>query len=151
MPWTMNDYPSSMKNLNSITKKKAIDIANSMIDEGYEEGRAIPIAIEQAKEWHSNASGEELEEYKRHGKPAERSSEGKRHDNNPERLEEGEQVISHEDGWAVQSADAKKPDKVFSDKQEAVKRARDIAKNKGTSLTVYKYDGSIQETKSYKD
>jgi uncharacterized protein YdaT len=51
MIWTLQDYPSSMKNLNEETRKKAIDIANSMVDEGYAESRAIPIAIEQAKEW----------------------------------------------------------------------------------------------------
>ncbi|MFC3041644.1 DUF2188 domain-containing protein [Virgibacillus xinjiangensis] len=149
MPWTMNDYPSSMKNLNTIIKKKAIDIANSMVDEGYEENRAIPIAIEQAKEWHENASQEELDEYKSHGKPTKRSSTKKR-ENSPERMEEEEQVISHEDGWAVQSAHAKKPDKVYRNKKEAVKRAKEIARNKGTSLKVFKHDGSVQETKSYK-
>lgn len=29
MVWTLEDYPSSMKNLNGITRKKAVDIANS--------------------------------------------------------------------------------------------------------------------------
>ncbi|BBP89664.1 hypothetical protein BsIDN1_32820 [Bacillus safensis] len=33
------------------SKKKALEIANKMIQEGYEENRAIPIAISQAKEW----------------------------------------------------------------------------------------------------
>ncbi len=32
-------------------EEKAIEIANAMVDEGYEEGRAIPIATSQAKEW----------------------------------------------------------------------------------------------------
>lgn len=49
MPWDTQDYPSSLKNLDTAVKKKAIDIANSMIDEGYDEGQAIPIATEQAK------------------------------------------------------------------------------------------------------
>jgi len=49
MPWTLNDYPDSMKNLTNITRKKAIDIANAMTKEGYDDNRAIPIAIEQAK------------------------------------------------------------------------------------------------------
>ncbi|MFC4559990.1 DUF2188 domain-containing protein [Virgibacillus kekensis] len=149
MPWTLNDYPSSMKNLDKVTKKKAIDIANSMVDEGYDEGRAIPIAIEQAKEWHDNASEDELDEYKEHGQPTKRSREGKKYENNPERLEEGEHVEAHDDGWAVRSADAKRPSEVFENKNEAVKRAREIAKNKGTFLTVHKSDGSVQEERSY--
>lgn len=51
MPWDMNDYPNSMKNLEGPIKKKAIDIANRLTEEGYAEGRAIPIAISQAEKW----------------------------------------------------------------------------------------------------
>ena len=51
MPWTQNDYPDSMKNLGEETRKKAIEIANSLLEEGYNEGRAIPIAISQAEKW----------------------------------------------------------------------------------------------------
>ncbi|GAB3790945.1 DUF2188 domain-containing protein [Virgibacillus kimchii] len=145
MPWTLNDYPSSMKNLNEAAKKKAIDIANSMVDEGYDEGRAIPIAIEQAKEWRENASKSEIEEYKKSGKPTKRSETGKNHENNPERLEEAQHVVAHGDGWAVQSSNAKKPSKVYKNKQDAVDRAKEVAKNKGTSLKVFKKDGTLQK------
>ncbi|MFD2627284.1 DUF2188 domain-containing protein [Oceanobacillus kapialis] len=149
MPWTMNDYPSSMKNLPDVTKKKAIDIANSMLDEGYAEGRAIPIAIEQAKEWRENASKKEVEDFKDSGQPTKRSEEGKRYEDNPERLEEGEHVVAHEDGWAVKSSKAKKPSDVFNNKEDAIKRGREIAQNKGTFLTIYKQDGEVQEKQDY--
>ncbi|MEN1968466.1 DUF2188 domain-containing protein [Lentibacillus sp. N15] len=149
MPWILNDYPSSMKNLDKVVRKKAIDIANSMVDEGYEEGRAIPIATEQAKEWYKNADKQELADYNQSGKPTERSEEGQRYENNPERLEEGEHVVAHDDGWAVTSSKAKKPTAVYKDKNDAVKRAREIAKNKGTTLTVHKKDGSIQKEQAY--
>ncbi|WP_249871402.1 DUF2188 domain-containing protein [Oceanobacillus saliphilus] len=149
MPWTMDDYPSSMKNLNEVTKKKAIDIANAMVDEGYEEGRAIPIAIEQAKEWRENASNDEVSDYKQQGKPTQRSKEGRKYQSNPERLEEGQEVVAHEDGWAVKSSGAKRASEVFANKDEAMKRAREIAKNKGSSLTIYKQDGSVQNKQSY--
>ncbi|GGB44604.1 hypothetical protein GCM10011409_22760 [Lentibacillus populi] len=149
MPWTLNDYPSSMKNLDKVVRKKAIDIANSMVDEGYEEGRAIPIATQQAKEWYQNADKEEIKAYEKAGKPTERSKEGKRYENNPERLNEGEHVIAHEEGWAVTSSKAKKPSAVFATKDEAVNRAKEIAQNKGTALTVHKQDGSVQATYSY--
>lgn len=145
MPWTLNDYPSSMKNLNKATKKKAIDIANSMTDEGYDEGRAIPIAIEQAKEWRENASKSEVEEYEKSGKPTERSEEGKKYENNPERLEEAQHVVAHEKGWAVKSSNAKKASKVYDKKQDAINGAKEIADNKGTSLKVFKKDGSLQK------
>ncbi|MBZ5519485.1 DUF2188 domain-containing protein [Bacillus sp. KS1] len=66
MPWSMKDYPQSLKNFEEPVKKKAIEIANAMVDEGYEEGRAIPIATSQAKEWKKNASEEEIDQLMKH-------------------------------------------------------------------------------------
>lgn len=54
MPWTKDDYPASMKNLTTRVRNKAIDIANALLDEGWEEGRAIAIATEKAEEWARN-------------------------------------------------------------------------------------------------
>ncbi|WP_040983503.1 DUF2188 domain-containing protein [Oceanobacillus jeddahense] len=151
MVWTMNDYPSSMKNLEKPVRKKAIDIANSMLDDGYMEERAIPIAIEQAKEWYENADKEEIQSYEKAGKPTQRSKEGKERTNNPERLEEGEQVYKHEDGWAIASSGSSQASEVVDTKDEAVKRAIEIAKNKGTFLKVYQADGTLEETRKYHD
>ena len=50
MPWTRENYPDSMKNFMAPVRNKAIEIANSLLDEGYEEGRAISIGIATAKE-----------------------------------------------------------------------------------------------------
>lgn len=49
MPWNMKDFPASMKNLDKLTRKKAIDIANALLDEGYPDSRAIPIALIKQK------------------------------------------------------------------------------------------------------
>lgn len=49
MPWNMKDYPASMKNLDPLVRKKAIDIANALLDDGYPDDRAIPIATSQAE------------------------------------------------------------------------------------------------------
>lgn len=149
MPWDMNDYPSSMKNLKYAVRKKAIDIANSMLDEGYDENRAIPIATKQAKEWYENADKEEIREFENKGKPTERSEEGKRYESRPELLEKGEHVVPHDDGWAVQAKDAKKASEVFDVKKDAVERAKEIAKNKGTGVTVHKKDGTVENNVSY--
>lgn len=55
MPWTKKDYPDAMKNLDKEVRDKAIEIANALVkEENMEEGRAIPIAISQAKEWADN-------------------------------------------------------------------------------------------------
>lgn len=148
MPWTMNDYPSSFKNFDKAIRKKAIDIANSMLDEGYDEGQAIPIATEQAKEWFNNASEQEIKEFKQEGNPTDRSEEGKKYDARPELLDKEEHVVPHEDGWAVQVADAKQPSQVFKNKSDAIKRAKEIAENKGTEAVIYQKDGTIQDRHS---
>ncbi|PLR98861.1 hypothetical protein [Bacillus sp. T33-2] len=55
MPWTQDDYPVSMKNLDPKVRNKAIEIANALVeDEKYEDGKAIPIAIDKAKEYVKN-------------------------------------------------------------------------------------------------
>ena len=51
MPWTSTWYPSSMKNLPPPVREKAIEIANALLEQGYDEGKAIRIAIAKAKEW----------------------------------------------------------------------------------------------------
>ena len=51
MPWTLERYPPSMRHLPSGVLEKAIDIANALLADGCEEGRAIRIAIAQAQRW----------------------------------------------------------------------------------------------------
>lgn len=51
MPWNTNYYPPSMKHLPAQVREKAIEIANALLDEGCQEGRAIRIGIAKAKEW----------------------------------------------------------------------------------------------------
>jgi uncharacterized protein YdaT len=40
-----------MRHLAPDARAKAIEIANALLSEGYDEGRAIRIAIARAKEW----------------------------------------------------------------------------------------------------
>jgi len=40
MPWDETRYPVSMKNLAPEVRIKAIEIANALLDEGYDEGAA---------------------------------------------------------------------------------------------------------------
>lgn len=51
MPWTAEHYPPAMQNLPLLIRLKAIEIANALLAEGMEEGRAIRIAIAKAKQW----------------------------------------------------------------------------------------------------
>jgi len=49
MPWSAERYPVSMKNLPPRVRHKAIEIANALLKEGYDEGRCIRIAIWRAR------------------------------------------------------------------------------------------------------
>lgn len=147
MPWNMNDYPSSLKNLEKPVRKKAIDIANAMLDEGYDEGRAIPIATKQAEQWYENADKKEIEEYTENERVTSGSS--SEYSSRPELMEKAELVEAHENGWAVRSKDAKKPAAVYDNKNDAVKRAKEIAEKQGTEAVIYKKDGSIDTRYSY--
>jgi uncharacterized protein YdaT len=51
MPWTLERYPPAMRRLPPLVRAKAIEIANALLDEGYDEGRAIRIGIAQARLW----------------------------------------------------------------------------------------------------
>ena len=51
MPWNAAYFPTSMKNLPSRVRLKAIEIANALLETGHPEGQAIRIGIAQAKAW----------------------------------------------------------------------------------------------------
>lgn len=51
MPWTDADYPQSLKNFMAPVRRKAIEIANALLEQGQDEGSAIAIATAQATEW----------------------------------------------------------------------------------------------------
>jgi uncharacterized protein YdaT len=58
MPWDETYYPRSMRNLPLEVRLKAIEIANALLEEGYDDGTAIRIAIAKAKEWAERSSDE---------------------------------------------------------------------------------------------
>jgi len=123
MPWSKRDYPASMKNMPAPVRNKAIEIANALLDDGYEESRAIAIAQDQAREWARN-----------HG-------EGGHHDR--------VHVEPHDRGWAVRSEDAKRAAKVYDKKQDAVARGKSMAKQRKGRLVVHKADGTIDTKHDY--
>lgn len=51
MPWNAEYFPLSMRHLSEPARLKAIEIANALLVEGMDEGRAIRIAIAKAREW----------------------------------------------------------------------------------------------------
>lgn len=51
MPWNNQYYPVAMRHLSEVVRHKAVEIANALLSEGMDEGRAIRIAIARAKQW----------------------------------------------------------------------------------------------------
>jgi uncharacterized protein YdaT len=51
MPWSTDRFPTSMRHLSEPVREKAIEIANALLAEGMDEGKAIRIAIAKAKAW----------------------------------------------------------------------------------------------------
>lgn len=145
MPWNMQDYPDSMKNMNPLVRKKAIDIANALEEEGYDEDQLIPIAHSQAQDWYDNASEKEIEAFEEEENPQKTDE----HDSssNEDLIENNVEVYYEEETWKVKTIDAKQADSTFEYKEDAVERAKDIARKRETKVIIYKQDGEKQSEK----
>ncbi|UTE73929.1 DUF2188 domain-containing protein [Rossellomorea marisflavi] len=118
MSWSKQDYPESLKNLPSDVRNKAIEIGNALLDEGYEEGRAIAIATDRA---HKSEEGTHT-----HTDKAEYH------------------VTVHDDGWQLKKADGERAIMVEETKEKLLERAKRYATDHSGTLMVYKEDGSVE-------
>lgn len=119
MPWNINNYPDSMKNLDDDVRKKAIEIANALLQDNYDEGRAIAIATAQARKAIHGADDEERVKY---------------------------EVISRETDWVLRKEDGKRSIIVEKTKAELLHKAKPYVNDQNGILTIYEEDGSIQST-----
>lgn len=136
MPWTMEDYPQSWKKFEELERKKAIDIGNAMLKDGYKESDVIPIATNQAEKWYEHASKEELETLKNKHITQHQEDESA----NPKLNEENVHVYYEDQLWKVKSTEARRASDTFDTKSEAVNRAQHIAENKGTKVIEHRKD-----------
>jgi uncharacterized protein YdaT len=129
MPWTKRDYPVSMKNLDPRVREKAVEIANALLEDGNEEGRAIAIATAQAKEWNEN-----------HPLHNEKSSNADR---------QNIHVVPDEDRWIVKEVG--KPKALFSanTKAEAVEKAKEWASDANRTAIIHRKDGTVETSYNY--
>lgn len=117
------NIPEEMLDLTSELRHKAIDIANTMLGDGYTLPVAITLATARVRNWAGLSIA---------GTPA-------------------HHVVPHPDGWAIIRADGDKPSHVTGTKQEAVDKARDIARNQKTRLVIHGQDGLVQTEHEYTD
>lgn len=144
MPWNMQDYPDSLKNFDPLLRKKIIDIANALEDSGYEDDRAIPIAINEGKEWYKNASQSELDEFDQESNPS-KTDEHDTSSANPELLDNDVEVYYEDDQWKVKTVDAKRASEIFDKKTDALERAKEIIDNRDAEVISYNKDGKKQD------
>lgn len=136
MPYTKNDYPNTMKNLDEITRLKALDILNAMLKNDYKEEDAIPISISQAKDWKDKASEADIKELKQ--KDITKHTKDK---SDSARLADRDVIVYYEEAqkeWAVKSKGAKRVSNYFKTKKEALEKAEHIAKNKDSEVIAHK-------------
>lgn len=117
MSWTKNDYPDSLKNLPGDVRNKAIEIANALLDEGYEEGRAIAIATDRAHKSEEGSSADKTEYH----------------------------LAPHDNGWQLKKADGQRAIMVEEKKDQLLSKAKDYVTEHSGTLVVHKQDGSIED------
>lgn len=144
MPWNMQDYPDSLKNFEPLLRKKIIDIANALEESGYEDDRAIPIAINEGKEWYNNASQSERDAFEKEANPQKDDD----HDTssaNPDLLDNDVEVFYEDEQWKVKTVDAERASDTFDKKSDAIERAKEIAENRDAKVISYTKDGKKQD------
>ena len=144
MPWNMQDYPDSLKNFEPLLRKKIIDIANALEESGYEDDRAIPIAINEGKDWYNNASQSERDAFEKEANPQKDDD----HDTssaNPDLLDNDVEVFYEDEQWKVKTVDAERASDTFDKKSNAIERAKEIAENRDANVISYTKDGKKQD------
>lgn len=61
----------------------------------------------------------------------------------------GQHVVPSGDKWSVRKTGALRASGTFGTQQEAIEKARDLARTQGTELYIHGRDGRIRERNSY--
>lgn len=135
MPWNKNDYPSSMKNLPDKQRDKAIEIANALLTDGYEEGRAIPIAISTSEIWANNrAAILSSKEREKGNKPIKGKKELLYH------------LVYKDNKWIIRKVGAKRHSFAFDTKNEALEKAEELLEKKPSRFIIHRKDGTFEKS-----
>jgi len=60
-------------------------------------------------------------------------------------------VVPHEEGWAVRGEGNERVTAIYDHQDDAIDRARDIARNYKSSVIIHRKDGTIRDRMSYKN
>lgn len=120
MPWSKDNYPASMESLEEYTRNKAIEIANALLRDDYDESRAIAIAISQAKNWASRRSIIQTDGNNQH-------------------------VVPHEGRWGILREGNERVSHIYDTKESALEKAKEMARREKVKVIIHRKDGTIQE------
>lgn len=118
VPWSKDDYPDSFKNLDTDVRNKAIEIANALLEDDYEEGRAISIATAQAQKY-VEGDGDDHPIY---------------------------EIRSHDDGWQLKKKGSKKAILIEETKEDLMGEAKRYVNKNSGELHIYTSSGDLQDT-----
>ncbi|MFD1205564.1 MULTISPECIES: hypothetical protein [Sporosarcina] len=118
MPWTRTDYPDSFKNLEPEIRNKAIEIANALLREDYDEGRAISIATAKAREY---VTGDD--------------------NDRPTYV-----AKARDDHWVLMKKEGEKAIFKEETKNELLERAKPYVNAQNGVLAIYHMDGTLETT-----
>ena len=109
-----------MKSLDKITRDKAIEIANTLLDEQYDRDSAARIAILQAKKW------------------------AEHHDTDSDNRQNILHVVPHPEGWSVRRANNTKACFVFDTLSEAQNVAVEMSRQEHGGVMIHDADGHVK-------
>jgi len=58
-------------------------------------------------------------------------------------------VVPHEEGWAIKGEGNTRYTEIFNYQDDAIDRAKEIAKNYGTDVIIHRKDGTIRDRINY--
>ncbi|MEI4769753.1 hypothetical protein WAX74_08835 [Psychrobacillus sp. FJAT-51614] len=118
MPWNKKDYPDSMKNLDPEVREKAIEIANALLRDDKDEGRAIAIATAQARK---AINGDDSD------RPT-------------------FEVKAREEEWTLRKSGGERAIFVEETKEKLLDKAKPYVNDHNGILEIYQEDGSLDDT-----
>jgi uncharacterized protein YdaT len=113
-------YPWELEELEPDVRRKALERANELIQQGYQEIRALRMATTLAREWVDN------------GKSSDMPMSGP-----------SQHVMFERDSWVICPEDRSEATHSFSNLEDAIRRAHEIATEKHSAVYVYDADGAI--------
>lgn len=116
MSWDSDNYPPTMKNLSDRVRNRAIEIANLLMEHGYEVSSAVAVAVSHAKAWDAQESQDT------------RSL----------------NVFPHPEGWAVHQ-DGTREVIVLPTKEDARNRAIELGEDEGRPVVIHDDNGRVNE------